>query len=82
MTTTTIAPATFNTADLTEAQLQQLQDFIETKQFWNFVSESIQQGLHDFAQTLSSDEDAVCDIQDQFEELVSFDGVRIEGLKN
>ena len=82
MTTTTIAPATFNTADLTEAQLQQLQDFIETKQFWNCVSDFVQQGLHDFAQTLSDDKDTVCDIQDQLEELVSFDGVRIEGLKN
>ena len=81
MTTTTIAPNTFNTAALTQAQLQQLQDFIETNRFWDFVSESIQQGLHDYAKTLSDDKDTVCDIQDQLFELVSFDGVRIEGLK-
>ena len=82
MTTTTIAPATFNTTDLTEAQLQQLKDFIETNRFWDFVSESVQLGLQDFAKTLSDDTDTVCDIADQLEELVSFDGVRIEGLKN
>ena len=82
MTTTTIAPTSFNTTDLSQAQLQQLQGFIETKQFWNCVSDFVQQGLHDFAQTLSDEEDTICDIQDQLQELLTFDGVRIEGLKN
>ena len=80
MTTTTIAPTSFNTTDLSQAQLQQLQDLIQTKQLWNFVSESIHQGLHNFAKTFSDDTDTVCDITDQLEELVAFDGIRIEGL--